>query len=310
MRKNMRTTAIDARKIAVHQAYTWRKWANVLSQLGKMKISLLATLSAATGYLLATGRIAIGMLVPTTAVFFLACGSCALNQYQERKVDGLMVRTRSRPIPSGRLNAKIALSISLGLILSGFVILLFEQNKMAFCLGLFAVAWYNGVYTYLKKMTPFAAIPGALVGAVPPVLGWASGGGTLLDPRIWAVALFFFIWQVPHFWLLVLDSSKDYESAGLPAITKTFSTRQIKRILFVWLLSTGVSSLILSTFGFLYSFFYYPVLMAAAFWLFWNVALFLGYPGRPVSFNTMFARLNNYVIVVISLLALGRLLGS
>ncbi len=305
----MGTTAVDIRKISGYRAYSWREWSSLIFQLSKMKISLLAMLSAATGYLLATGRIAIGMLVPTTAVFFLASGSCALNQYQERKVDGLMVRTRSRPIPSGRLNPGTALSISLELILSGFVILLFEENKMVLWLGLFAVAWYNGVYTYLKKRTAFAVIPGALIGAIPPALGWVSGGGSLLDPRIWAVVLFFFIWQVPHFWLLLLDFSKDYELAGLPAITKTFSARQIKRILFVWLLSTGVSSLILSTFGFLDSFFCYPVLMAPAFWLFWNVALFLGYPGRPVLFNTMFARLNSYVIVVISLLALARLLG-
>ncbi len=306
----MRTTAIELRKIAGNRAASWREWADLIFQLGKMNISLLATLSAATGYLLATARITIGMLVPTTAVFFLACGSCALNQYQERKVDGLMVRTRWRPLPSGRLSPGTAFSISSGLILSGFVILLAGASQVAFCLGLFAVAWYNGVYTYLKKRTAFAAIPGALTGAIPPALGWVSAGGSLLDPRIWAVALFFFLWQVPHFWLLLVDFSKDYESAGLPAITKTFSTRQIKRILFIWLLSTGVSSLILSVLGFLSSFFWYPVLMAAALWFFRNVAFFLGYPGRPVSFHTMFARLNRYVIVVISLLALGRLLGS
>jgi protoheme IX farnesyltransferase len=310
MRENVGTTAIDVRKIASHRATSWREWADLIFQLGKMKISLLATLSAASGYLLATARIAADMLVPTTAVFFLACGSCALNQYQERKVDRLMVRTRSRPIPSGRLSPETALSISLGLILSGFVILLSGANMTALCLGLFAVAWYNGVYIYLKKRTAFAVIPGALIGAIPPALGWVSGGGSLLDPRIWAVALFFFIWQVPHFWLLLVDFSRDYESAGLPVITKTFSTRQIKRILFIWLLSTGVSSLVLSTFGYLYSFSWYAVLLTTASWLFWNVALFLGYPGKPVSFNTMFARLNSYVIVVISLLALGRLFGS
>ncbi len=304
----MSTTAIEPRRINGPRTCSLREWAHLIFRLGKMKVSLLATLSGATGYLLATARITADMLVPTAAVFFLASGSCALNQYQERRVDRLMVRTRSRPIPSGRLSPETALFISLGLILTGFVILLFGANKTAFFLGLFAVAWYNGVYTYLKKRTAFAAIPGAAVGAVPPALGWVSGGGSLLDPRIWAVALFFFIWQVPHFWLLLVDFSKDYESAGLPAITKTFSIRQIRRILFIWLLSTGVSSLILSAFGFLYPIFWYPVLMAAAFWLFWNVALFLGYPGRPVSFNTMFARLNSYVIVVLSLLAFDRLL--
>src|SRR5512137_3017622 len=109
MRENVRTTTIDIRKIAAQRATSFRKWADLIFQLGKMKISLLATLSAATGYLLATARITTDMLVPTTAVFLLACGSCALNQYQERKVDRLMLRTRWRPIPSGRLNPETAL---------------------------------------------------------------------------------------------------------------------------------------------------------------------------------------------------------
>jgi len=82
-------------------------------------------------------------------------------------------------------------------------------------------------------------------------------------PRIGGVALFFFIWQIPHFWLLLLDVSKDYENARLPSITKIFSQEQIKRIVFVWLLSTGVSSLIIPLLGFLSSSFSYLLLVAA-----------------------------------------------
>ena len=210
------------------QAYSWREWVTILLDLGKIKISLLATLSTATGYLLATGKITIHMLVPTGAVFLLACGSCALNQYQDREIDQLMERTKSRPIPSGRLNPEAALWISMGLILSGSLILFYGTEVPALALGLFAVLWYNLIYTILKHKTAFAAVPGALVGAIPPILGWVSGGGSMLDPRILRVALFFFIWQVPHFWLLLLDLSKDYEKAGLPSITQLFSRQQIK----------------------------------------------------------------------------------
>lgn len=309
MSKNVgATAAIDVRKIPVRRTDSWRECADPIFQLGKMKISLLATLSAATGYLLAIGRISVHMLAPTAAVFLLACGSCGLNQYQERKIDQWMLRTRSRPIPSGRLNPETALYISLGLILSGFVILLYGKSKIAFCLGLFAVAWYNGVYTYLKQKTAFAAIPGALVGAIPPSLGWITGGGRILDPQIGAIALFFFIWQIPHFWLLLLGSSRDYDRAGLPCITKVFSPDQIKRIIFPWLLSTGVFSLILPLFGVLNSFYSCLLLMAAAFWLFVNAVSFLKADFEEAILKAIFTKLNLFTLMVLVLLSLNKVL--
>lgn len=308
MREDVRTTAINVRIIAGHQAYSLREWGNLLFHLGKIKISLLATLSTATGYLLATGKITNQTFVPSVAVFLLACGSCALNQYQEREIDQWMERTKSRPIPSGRLNPEAALWISIGLILSGALILFFGAGDLALALGLFAVLWYNLIYTPLKQKTAFAAVPGALVGAIPPALGWVAGGGRILDPRIAGVALFFFIWQIPHFWLLLLDSSEDYENAGLPSITKIFSAEQIKRIIFVWLLSAGVSSLIIPLFGLLNSIFFFLLLVAAASWLFWNTLVLLRSYADRDSLRATFMKLNVYAVLVILLLSIDRLL--
>jgi protoheme IX farnesyltransferase len=304
----VRTAAINARSITSHRAYSWREWFLLLLQLGKMKISFLTTLSAATGYLLATGKTTIHMLVPAAAVFLLACGSCALNQYQDREVDRMMERTKSRPIPSGRLNPATVLWISVGLILSGSLILYYETEVLAPALGLFAVFWYNFFYTPLKKKTAFAAVPGALVGAIPPALGWVIGGGGILDPRIGGLALFFFIWQIPHFWLLLLDFSKDYERAGLPSITRTLSAEQIKRIVFVWLLSAGVSSLIIPLFGFLNSSFFYLLVVAAVAWLFWNAVFFLEADLENIILKTTFTKLNLFVLLVLFLLALDKTL--
>ena len=303
-------TAINVRNISTNQACAWREGLSLLFALTKIRVSLLATLTTATGYLLATGKITIHMLAPSAAVFLLACGSCALNQYQEREIDRWMERTKSRPIPSGRLNPETAFWISVGLILSGTLILFFGAGDLALALGLFAVLWYNVIYTPLKQKTAFAAVPGALVGAIPPALGWVTGGGTLLDPRIGGVGLFFFIWQIPHFWLLLLDVSKDYENVRLPSITKIFSQEQIKRIVFVWLLSTGVSSLILPVFGFLNSSFFYYLLVATAFWLFWNAILLLRSGGDQGSWRAAFVKLNVYAVLVISLLSADRLLSS
>ncbi len=308
MRENVRTTAIHVRGIFGHPIYLTRECASLFLQLTKIKISLLATLSTATGYLLATGRITIHMLVPTAAVFLLACGSCALNQYQESEIDQRMERTKSRPIPSGRLDPETALWISLSLILSGALTLFFGAGDLALALGLFAVLWYNIIYTPLKQKTAFAAVPGALVGAIPPALGWVAGGGEIFDPRIGGVALFFFIWQIPHFWILLLVASKDYENAGLPSITRIFSTEQIKGIIFIWLLSTGVSSLIFPLFGFLNSFIFYMLLTAAVFWLFWSATIFLRSHDDKDSVRATFIKLNIFAVFAISLLSVDRLL--
>jgi len=301
---------ISVRSINMNRGYAWREGLSIFLALTKIWISLLATFTTAAGYILATGTITLQMLVTGAAAFLLACGSCALNQYQEREIDRWMERTKSRPIPSGRLNPEAALWISIGLILLGSLILFFGAGDLALALGLFAVLWYNLIYTPLKQKTAFAAVPGALVGAIPPVLGWTAGGGEILDPRIAGLALFFFIWQIPHFWLLLLDVSKDYENVKLPSITKVFSQGQIKRIVFAWLLSTGVSSLILPFFGFLNSSFFYFLLAAAASWLFWNAVVLLRSDGDQGSWRVSFMKLNVYAILVISVLSADRLLNS
>ena len=300
--------AMNVRSITCHQVSSWREWSILILQLGKMKISLLATLSAATGYLLATGKIAMPMLSPTAAVFLLASGSCALNQYQEREIDRLMERTKSRPIPSGRLNPEAALWIAMGLIFSGCLILFYGTTFRGLILGLLAILWYNLVYTPLKQKTAFAAVLGALVGALPPVLGWTTGGGSIFDPRIWGVSLFFFTWQIPHFWLLLLGFSKDYERAGLPSITRIFSTEQIKRIVSVWLLWTGASSLIIPLFGFFNSFSIRLFLLAVTCWLFWNAIIFLKSYPQKINQRPIFTNLNIYALIVTLLLSLDKLI--
>ena len=172
---------------------------NILLQLTKFRISLFACLSASAGFILAKGEISREIVFPAVGILFLACGCCALNQYQERKIDGTMERTKTRPLPSGKLHGLTALGVASALILSGCLILFYGTNRVALGLGLFALLWYNGVYTYLKQRTAFAAIPGALVGVIPPLLGWVSGGGSLLDPRIGVIAFFFFYLANPPF---------------------------------------------------------------------------------------------------------------
>jgi protoheme IX farnesyltransferase len=285
---------------------TWVEWPVLLLSLGKIRISLLAAFTAAMGQVLASGRADGQMVLIDIGVLLLAMGSCGLNQYQEREIDGRMERTKNRVLPSKRLNPRIALAISVMEVFLGSFLSLVGANPAALILGLFAVLWYNGVYTYLKRKTAFAALPGAIIGAIPPAIGWVSGGESLLDPRMWLIGLFFCIWQIPHFWFHLLDFAKDYETAGLPSMTRVFSAKQLRRILFIWLLSTGVSSLLIPLSGFAASAPARILLLGLTVWLFWTALhVFTLYSQRP-SFRVAFVRLNFYVLGVIVLLSLDR----
>ena len=93
--------------------------------------------------------------------------------------------------------------------------------------------WYNAVYTPLKKVFSLAIIPGSLVGALPPLAGWVAAGGDILDPKIILISSFFFVWQIPHFWILLLIYGKDYDKGGFPTLTNVFSERQLKILLYI-----------------------------------------------------------------------------
>jgi protoheme IX farnesyltransferase len=200
------------------------------------------------------------------------------------------------------------LKISIGLLLFGSIILYVGAHWSALGLGLFAMFWYNGVYTSLKRKSPFAAIPGALIGAIPPLIGWVSGKGHLsLDPQILAISFFFFIWQVPHFWLLLLNSGRDYEKAGLPSLTKIFSSAQLRRITFTWIFATAAACMIIPLFGIVESHVIHGSLFLVAFWLVWKSLKLLTVRGRQFPLPIAFRTINSYAIMVIVLLTLDHL---
>jgi protoheme IX farnesyltransferase len=284
------------------------RWINILLELTKFRISLFSTLSTFAGFILARRGLSSDMIFPILGVFLLASGSCALNQYQERQNDHLMERTQGRPIPSKKLSPSTALKISIGLLLFGSILLYFGAHWSALGLGLFAVLWYNGVYTFLKRKSAFAAIPGALVGAIPPVIGWISGKGFFsLDPQILAISFFFFIWQVPHFWLLLLNFGRDYEKAGLPSLTRIFTSAQLSRITFIWIFATAAACMMIPLFGIVESHTIQGGLWVAAFWLMWKSLRLLTAKGRKFSLPFTFKTVNSYAVVVMILLTLDNL---
>lgn len=215
---------------------------NSVLALMKYKVSMAVTFTAITGYIVHAGSLDLHLIFLVLGVFILAGGSSALNEFQESKYDAVMERTRQRPIPSGAISPRQALMISILVIISGLFSLYAFFGIIPFLLGLFNIVWYNLIYTNLKRITPFAVVPGALVGAVPAFIGWTAAGGSVFSPTIIFIGFFLFIWQIPHFWLLMLKYGKEYEVAGFPTINEAINPANLKRIIFSWIIATSFAS--------------------------------------------------------------------
>ncbi len=280
----------------------------ILAELSKIRITFAVALTTIAGYLLASGRFDSGMILPTLGIFILACGSSALNHYQDSDRDILMERTKNRPIPAGKISRNNTLLIAILLSAIGSALIYIGSDFVGFQLGLLALIWYNAIYTPMKRKTAFAVIPGSVIGAIPPVVGWVAGGGSITDPHAMILAFFFFIWQVPHFWLLMLRYGKEYEKAGYPAITSIYNDKQIRYITFLWTFATAISALMIPLFGLITSKTITILLMLAVFWL---IVVFAGLLRKQMTlFNPCyyFMRINYFVLAVIIFLSIDPLL--
>ncbi len=214
-------------------------------RLTRAQLSFLVAFSSLTGYLLypTESNIVPGLLL-CLAVWLLAAGGSALNQVQEKDVDARMLRTRNRPLVTGYLGKRSGILISGLLIIAGLSVISYLNNNQVFLLGCFALIWYNGVYTGLKRLTPFAVLPGSLCGAIPPVMGWLLAGGTATDYRIILLAGIIVLWQVPHFWLLALAYPEDARRSGLPNLFSRIRPERLRRLILIWItaLLTGIAS--------------------------------------------------------------------
>ncbi|WP_147372183.1 protoheme IX farnesyltransferase [Mariniphaga sediminis] len=218
--------------------------------MGKVRISLPVALSALAGFALYSGELNGQGWWMAMGVFLMSCGSGAMNHWQERKTDALMPRTKLRPIPSGKVSSLQGALVVLLYLASGSLVLVFTNPPIALILSWLTLFFYNLVYTPLKKVSAFAVIPGSMVGALPPVIGWTAAGGEPFAETILIVGTFFFIGQIPHFWLLLMLFGDQYKLAGLPSLNSIFSEVQIKRVTYTWILTTVASALLVLFFVF------------------------------------------------------------
>lgn len=277
-------------------------------ELAKVRITFFVAISTAVGFIQFSGELSTRLIFPSLGVFVLACGSSAINHYQEKKTDALMDRTKNRPLASGKISDLTGLIFSLVLIIIGSAAIYFSSGFTALLLGWITLLWYNFFYTPMKKIFALAVVPGSLVGAIPPVIGWVAAGGYLWQPQAMALATFFFIWQIPHFWLLLLIYGQDYEKAGFPTLTKIFSGAQLSRITFVWIVALAISSLLIPLFSFSATLLAAVLLILAGIWLIWkSIDVVKDYLNKIV-FRKTFYLINVYVLIVVIIISLDKLI--
>jgi protoheme IX farnesyltransferase len=191
-------------------------------ELTKPGIAMFAMATAGAAYYVASRGtpdwyVAMHTLVGT---LFATAGALALNQYQERRLDALMSRTRSRPLPSGRLDPKEALGFGALLLAGGLFQLWVMVGAMTAFLTLGSAVAYNLVYTPLKLRTHGATFAGAVPGATPALIGWSAAAQGI---GAGALALFTigFVWQLPHVLSIAWLVREDYARAGFRLLPPT-----------------------------------------------------------------------------------------
>lgn len=212
-------------------------------QLVKAPLCLGVATSAVFGAILHTPRLSLELILTGGAVFLLACGAAGWNSIQERELDPLLNRTKDRPLAKGRISLPQAAGLSTLLLVIGLALLLALGGLPCLLLGSAALLFYNALYTPLKQHSPFALIPGGLAGALPPLIGWIAAGGSLMAPQAMLLFGLFFLWQIPHYCLLLLAHQGEYRQSSQPSLVLRLSEHSLKRIILVWTLACIVTVL-------------------------------------------------------------------
>jgi len=196
--------------------------------LGKPRLSGLVVGTAAGGMWLAPGHLdGVRAVIVLSATTLVVAAANALNNHLERDVDARMRRTRNRPLPSGRLDAWVALAVGLGLPMVAVPALAWFANTLTAALAAIALVTYVCVYTPMKQRSSFALFLGAVPGAIPPLLGWTAVTGRL-DAGGLALFGILFLWQLPHFLAISIYLKEDYARGGLKVFALIHGERVTK----------------------------------------------------------------------------------
>jgi heme o synthase len=225
--------------------------------LMKPRVMSLVVFTALVGLMVAPGNL--HPVLGFAALLCIAVGAGAagaLNMWFDADVDAMMSRTKSRPIPAGRMLPQEALGFGMTLGVGSVAVLGLVANWLAAGLLAFTIFFYVAIYTaWLKRSTPQNIVIGGAAGAFPPMIGWAAATGAVgLESVLMFLIIFF--WTPPHFWALSLWRTQDYARAGIPMLPVVSGAAETRRQILIY-------SLVLAPVG-------------AAPWLFGNAGLIYG----------------------------------
>jgi protoheme IX farnesyltransferase len=217
----MKTTVVDNATLAS----SCPSFVSDLAELVKARLTLLVLLTTAVGFYLGSEppidyRALFHTVFGTAAA---AAGAAALNQWWERRADAVMRRTRTRPIPAGRMPPLEALALGMGLSVFGVVYLVIACNVLSAALAAITIAIYIFAYTPLKRASTANTAVGAIPGAIPPMIGWAAARGDI-GAGAWSLFAIVFLWQMPHFFAIAWMCREDYSRAGFRMISSDDSS--------------------------------------------------------------------------------------
>jgi protoheme IX farnesyltransferase len=218
--------------------------------LTKPRVQLLLLLTTITTMYVA-GDPSVGLVALTVVGGSLAAGGAgAVNHFYDRDIDAQMARTATRPVPSGRVSPRAALSFGLALQALSFLLLALTVNLTAACLAAAGFVGYVLVYTmWLKRSTPQNIVIGGAAGAVPPLVGWSAVAGHVEPAALYLFAIIFY-WTPPHFWALSLLMKDEYARVGVPMMPVVRGEVETRRQILLYTVLLAVLTLLPVAFGF------------------------------------------------------------
>jgi len=243
------------------------------------------------------------------SVFVLASGAATLNNFQDRHLDSQMQRTQNRPLPSRKISPRQTIGQAIFLISLGLAGLYLVDASVALpILGAAAIVAYNFIYTPLKTISLLAILPGAVCGMLAPCIGWLAAGGKMNSITLWTIMAIFGLWQLPHFWLILLLHPQDYVHSKVPSMLSLFSTHQLRKVLFNIVMVFAITTLTLPLFNAIVTGIARWFILLNAYVLVGNFAYQFFFKAENESYKSLLVHLNAALVFMMSLGALDRLL--
>jgi protoheme IX farnesyltransferase len=217
--------------------------------LSKLIVLASVTFTTFTGYIISKNTIDLTLIPLLVGVFSLAAGASTINHILERNTDVKMQRTKNRPLPSGRMTVAQAKTTAAIFVFLGSITLFYFTPPACAILGLINLLWYNLVYTPLKKISVWALFAGTITGIIPFFIGTVAATNQVPITAFYFIGFYMFMWQIPHFLLLICKYGVEYEQAGLASITQKTTVDRILIIAYLWMIASCLASLFLPLFG-------------------------------------------------------------